>query len=226
MTNRPPRRGKTRKPQLSQARKSEIAAKKQEVAMTAAPSETAATPQDKWEKLKRLIFGFLRRVWVFLSVSSVVLGVIGGLLGIYELFYAANVTIEAPASDPKFAFEYPFKLINNSHLFAITDLKWECRIVDLQTARESMENDIYNRGAISEIGRGGYGWVDCAVLGPNSSVVRLNEKPEVKRAKLEISVSYNATLFGLKMMAMSPKPTPLSWSGDGSNPQWIVGDFL
>ena len=186
--------------------------------------KVAAPPQEKADGIKLAGLGVRLAKLVFNSVVAV-FSIIGVVSSVYEIGYAAIVTIDAPASDPKFAFEYPFKLINNSHVFTITDLKWECKYILIQAPQIKMENNTYIRGSISSLDRGGYGWLDCAALGPNSKVVKLNEKPEIKQAKLEISVSYKATLFFVTW-PVSPKPTLFTWSADASNPQWTAGDLL
>lgn len=138
---------------------------------------------------KRTMFGIRSLTIATFSIITTILGIIGGVSGIYEIGYAANVAIDAPVSDPKFAFEYPFKLVNNSHVFAIADLTYECKAIVVESPRVTMKDVRYRRGSISSLDRGGYGWLDCAMLGPNSHVVSSDEKPEVNQAKLEISVS-------------------------------------
>jgi hypothetical protein len=155
------------------------------------------------------------RVATLLSVSYLV----------YDRIYEADATISAPASDPAFPFTYPFTIMNNSHIFAIRDVTWDCRNLRVVANGVRITGVQEVRGTSNIVQAGKSLNIDCAPIGPTSRFFRTRDKPTVSVAVLEIEISYSAVFLGVYTFHRHPPPTLFTWFADATNPQWIKGDF-
>ncbi len=178
------------------------------------PSLLGALLSKRWMIARSLWNGFFRFA-TLLSVSYLV----------YDRFYEADATIAASASDPQFAFEYPFTITNNSHVFKIRDVHWKCEYIKISAENISMSDSSSIAGSTNVILPGKVLNIDCSVIGPNSRIINIPQKPKITEAIIKIEVSYKADLFGLYAFDRKPEPALFRWFADASNPQWIKGEF-
>jgi hypothetical protein len=153
---------------------------------------------------------------------------IGTFLGIlflaYDTYFQTEATISSVASDPKNPFYFPFSVINNSHIFPIRDVKWECRIDYVINDKHNsvMDSGVAGSGLQAEIPPNGILNIDCGGF---------NIPPPITEARIFIELSYNTSvwgrtsLFGWQFGGKHP-PTEFNWYGDAANPQWIKGKSL
>jgi hypothetical protein len=93
---------------------------------------------------KSLLVTWLFRFFTVLSVSYLV----------YDRLFETALTISAAASDPKDAFKYPFSINNNSHLFLVTGLQWQCLIISIQSEHLNMTKSAIGFGTNASIQAG------------------------------------------------------------------------
>ncbi len=154
---------------------------------------------------------------VFFWRSVTLLGVIWL---VYDRIYETGATLSVPASDPKWAFEFPFVITNPSHVFAIRNVSWICGAIRVATEKNSGLQDIgIAHGSKSVIEAGQVLNIDC-LGGVHFEGGRLALKEGVIQIKLE----YDADFFGLFSLHRTPIPTTFTWYPDASNPQWIKGE--
>jgi hypothetical protein len=154
--------------------------------------------------------GFLTWIFRFLTLLSV-----GYLL--FDRIYETGVTISCPASDPKNPFLFPFAVTNNSHIFAIKDVRWRCTLRFLE-----FENHIYVANSV-RLGEG-----HESAIGPNANVniscagFSAGDR-KILSGKIKISIGYKMPLplgFGFcRTIAAS-----FSWVGKDTA-QWIRGNL-
>jgi len=162
---------------------------------------------------------FANIFWRVLTLLSV------GYL-VYDRIYESDATISSPASDPNFAFEFPFTITNNSHVFAIRNVRWDCHALKIKYENNSsIENGQFIQGTAASIAAGQSLNIDCAVIGPKSRMIRTPDKPRAAEAVMEIALAYDADFFGLFSLHRQPAPTLFTWFADASNPRWIKGNF-
>lgn len=175
-------------------------------------------------------WAILLACWNGLRVSTRVFWRIVTLVGVvylvYDRFFEADATLSAPASDPSFAFEFPFTITNNSHIFAIRNVAWNCHILRLRFGNNNtLQEGQFIQGTAAMIAPGQSLNIDCSVIGPKSRMIRTPEKPSISEATLEIALAYNADFFGIFSLHRRPPPALFTWFPDASNPQWIKGNF-
>jgi hypothetical protein len=88
-----------------------------------------------------------------------------------------------------------------------------------------MQNDRFDSGTVSRIDPGRTLNVKLDLLSPTSNFIKYAEKLEFTDVELELSLSYDAKLFGLYNWNRHPAPTRFTWVGDAANPQWVRGAF-
>ena len=143
---------------------------------------------------------------------------------VYDRIYEADATLSAPASDPKFLFEFPFAITNNSHVFTIRNVRWACEPIEIRWPVNMVVNGgQLISGTTAAIGPGQTLNFECAFAGLNPQVLRA-DKVVVEKAALRISLEYDADFFGLFTLHRRPSATMFTWSADASNPQWIKGN--
>ncbi len=96
--------------------------------------------------------------WKVIERISVVGSVIGVIYLIYDSFYQTTVSVDFAYSDPKTAIDNPITLKNNSNMFTIRNIKWQCEIVREHFAGASSieNNNVTFTGFISSIKPGAY----------------------------------------------------------------------
>jgi hypothetical protein len=163
------------------------------------------------------LWGVSFRVATLLSVSYLV----------YDRIYEADVTISAAASDPNFPFSFPFTITNNSHIFAIKNVTWNCRPIIIKWGNGNVlsEGNMIIRGVTSVIDAGKNLNIDCSIIGPNSRFMHTSGPVKIDAATLAIEVSYKADFFSVFSMTRHPTPSLFTWFANATNPQWIKGDF-
>jgi len=144
---------------------------------------------------------------------------------VYDRIYETSATISASASDPKSPFTFPFTITNNSHMFSINNVRWNCHAISI-AAENNIRFDNTNIivGSRSTIPPGQVLNIDCNVVGSTSRIIRFNDL-HFTEAVLEIDLLYDANLFGVIPMHRRPPATRFTWIASASNPQWVRGDF-
>jgi len=160
----------------------------------------------------RHVWGFSFRIATLLSVSYLV----------YDRIYEADATISASASDPRAALMFPFTITNNSHIFVIRDVRWNCKYILLVSGIPGFEgarfeNTAAINGTRAAIEAGRSFNFDCNLLGPKTS--------PITTAVLDVGLTYRSDFFGWFSLVRHPSPTRFTWVSSASNPQWIKGDF-
>ncbi len=161
----------------------------------------------------RGVGGFLRRYdfqvnWVFR-----VLALLGFVYLVLDRIYETSATISATGADPNDALAYPFALTNNSHLFTIRKLHFECTVVKLiSKGGSTIENSTTESTTLLEVLPGKTVNFACSsyyIEGPHIAGV------------VQISASYKMALLPFEV-----KDVPFRWGGKTANPQWVRGDFV
>lgn len=143
---------------------------------------------------------------------------------VYDRIYEADATLSISGSDPAFAFEFPFTITNNSHIFTIRNVKWMCEHLKTKAIGVNASDNKLRTGTVSSIKPGQALNFDCSVFGPRSNFIR-TPRVKIDEAVIRITLAYDADLFGWYTLARKPEPTTFTWWGTSSNPQWVRGDF-
>ena len=107
----------------------------------------------RWGLARTLSLGF----WRLVTLASVAYLV-------YDRIYESDATLSVSASDPNFAFEFPFTITNNSHVFAIRNVKWSCHILSIKFEKGNVGTEWETiRGASNVIAAGQNLNIDCAL---------------------------------------------------------------
>jgi hypothetical protein len=175
----------------------------------------------RWLVIPTIVERFV--LWFFLKSKPVLAIVnIGGLIGLAYLvadtYFQTEAAISSAASDPKDPFYFPFSVVNNSHLFSITNVKWTCKILYLINDKPTaiMDSQTGGSGFLERILPNGVLNIDCSGF---------TIAPTVTEASVCIELSYNTSVFGVPL-PRTPPPTEFSWYGRSTNPQWIKGTSL
>lgn len=141
---------------------------------------------------------------------------------VYDRVYETDATLSVAASDPKWAFEFPFVITNASHIFAIRNVQWACRFVRVTTEKNSgIGNLAFAHGSKSVIEAGQVLNIDCM---SGIAFAEGQGKPILKEGVIQILLEYDADFFGLFSLHRKPIPTTFTWFASASNPQWIKGE--
>jgi hypothetical protein len=136
---------------------------------------------------------------------------------VFDRLYETSATIYSPASDPNNPFFYPFTVANNSHIFALYDIKWNCIYGRMITSADDViEHGLEQNGIMKYLAPGGLINIDC-----KRSLQFPHQK--IKEAKIFIGVSYDVNVFGIFRWHRQPEATPFFWYGIVPNPKWIKG---
>jgi hypothetical protein len=164
----------------------------------------------------RNLWSSIFRVATLMSVSYLV----------YDRIWETEATIVSPASDPQDAFFFPFSIQNNSHLFTIRNIHWECETEVLIGPRLSASNNYTTSGTVSEISPGRNMLFQCTTGGRYSIPGGMtSDHPwEISFGAINIAFTYDvdARFFSF---TRHPSATKFSWIGRATNPQWVKGDF-
>jgi hypothetical protein len=135
------------------------------------------------------------------------------------------VTISAPVPNALKAFSFPFAMTNNSHLFSIRNLEWQCiAAAHLKTDTNQPFEDIkLVSGSSSAINPGETINVNCNK--PHGTGQIIGSTGQVVEGRMVIRVRYNVPIFGVFFWPRLPAPTEINLFTDGASPQWIKGRF-
>ena len=179
--------------------------------------------------LKAVVFW----IWGLITVTNVfrlfTLLSVGYL--VYDRVYETDASISVQASDPNDAFEFPFSINNNSHLFSISNIHWNVIMIHALgnisgSPLAHFGRNEFDNGTVSMIDPGRNLNLKFDILSPTSPYIKTQgEKWKFTDAELELSLVYDVNLFGLYNWTRHPTPTRFTWIGDATNPQWIRGAF-
>jgi hypothetical protein len=139
---------------------------------------------------------------------------------VYDRLFETILTISAPASDPKDAFKYPFSINNSSHLFSVSKLQWQCLIISIKSDRLSLSSGTLGFATNASIQAGQNLNITC----DPSEMIHQDQRSEIKTAIIQIALSYEMGMPWFNWH-IAPRPTPFTWIGDASNPQWVRGYY-
>jgi hypothetical protein len=175
----------------------------------------------------------LVRIWREIKKADVLtwvfrlLGIPAVLWLVYDRLYETAVTVSSTGSDPQNPFIYPFAITNNSHLFPIQDVSWQCFAtkIKLENEASNIANNTMNVTSAEPIviPPGQTLNIDCNVYGKTSHATRAGGK--IVDAELVITLKYTSIILGIFPRVIQPLPTRFTWWGDASNPQWVRGDL-
>jgi hypothetical protein len=139
---------------------------------------------------------------------------------IYDRIYEIAATISISASDPHDPMLFPFSLTNNSHIFKIRNMHWDCEIITLDiNGRPVLTNSRVSSGSTKIIDEGQTVNFDCFDIGRSKA---FDFGPQrITKIDLLVHVTYRAAFFRPLIQT-----TRFTWMGEASNPQWIRGDFV
>jgi len=160
---------------------------------------------------KGQIFTWIFRLAALASISYLV----------SDRFYETGIVISVSSSDPKQPFYFPFSLTNNSHIFAMHNIKHNCFVDDLELpGGGGLKNiGISFQGESSKLEPGDIVNVSCRrALNVANGVVPT-------KVVIHIVVDYDMSVLWFftlhRDIAMK-----FTWGGDASNPQWIRGELV
>lgn len=170
-------------------------------------------------------------IWRLITVTNVfrlfTLLSVGYL--VYDRIFETAASVSVQASDPNDAFEFPFSINNNSHLFSIYNIQWKIAMIHAVSKVSGVTYHFgrngFDSGTVSLINPGRNLNVKFDVLSPTSPFIKTPEKGKFTDAELEFSLVYDVNLFGVYNWTRRPIPTRFTWIGDATNPQWIRGAF-
>jgi hypothetical protein len=144
--------------------------------------------------------------WVFRSLTLLSVGYL-----VYDRMFETVLTVSAAASDPKDAFKYPFSINNNSHLFSVSGLKWQCIIISVKYELLNLHDGVIGYGTNSSIQPGQNLNITCDpyVVAPQS------QRSELITAIIQIALSYDVHIPWYNLH-VAPNPTPFTWIGNAS----------
>jgi hypothetical protein len=141
---------------------------------------------------------------------------------VYDRIYETDATLSVSASDPKWAFEFPFVITNASHIFAIRNVQWACGFLRVITEKNSgFENMALAHDSKSVIEAGQVLNIDCM---RGITFAEGEGRPILKEGVIQIRLEYDADFFGWFSLHRKPIPTTFTWHANASNPQWIKGE--
>ena len=161
--------------------------------------------------------------WVFRIIT-----LLGFFYLIYDRFYETSATISSPVLNVQRQFVFVFTITNNSHLFTIRNVSWNCITDHMKTTNGSVINnvEIAISGSSSEILPGQDLNINCNTTPRGGPAFPSPPDVKISEATIRIKISYDADIFGFfSLRHISPSPTRFSWFTEGATPQWIRGDF-
>jgi hypothetical protein len=179
------------------------------------PSQTGRPRPPLYVSVLRALLSAVFRIATLLSVAYLV----------YDRIYETSATILSPASDPQHPFLFPFSISNNSHIFPIRNVYWDCRYLSLKTDQIISQNNQQIQGTLSEMLAGQTLNISCNPIGPTSVMIHSPVEPKVNEAVVEIELQYDADILGVYQWHRHPPPTKFTWFPQATNPQWIRGQF-
>lgn len=145
---------------------------------------------------------------------------------VFDRIYETSGIISSPSSDPQDPFLFPFAVDNNSHLFQLRNIAWNCIADRIETDKQQSLGPNMNIGfgTQSEIAAGHRTNVSCNVFGPSAPVMH-TPGAKVTKAEIRIELTYDVDIFG-HLWHRSPSPIKFTWFPQASNPQWVKGDII
>jgi hypothetical protein len=163
-----------------------------------------------WIFQRELFWTWFFRIGTALSVAWL----------IYDRIYETAATISISASDPQNPLLFPFSFTNNSHIFRIRNMTWNCEVVTLEiNGRPFMKDSHILSGSQKIINEGQTVNFNCFDIGRSKAFEFGVSK--ITKIDLLVHVTYRAAFFKQLMQT-----TRFIWKGEASNPQWIRGDSL
>jgi hypothetical protein len=141
---------------------------------------------------------------------------------VYDRIYETGATISSPATDPRNPFRLPFTITNNSHLFAIQNVVWECIANHIKGDNIVVADARIVDGSSIEIEPGKNLNIDCNPFGPTSRLIQMDAN--ITEASITISLHYDSKIFGVYSLHRSPSES-FTWFLEASNSQWVKGKF-
>jgi hypothetical protein len=144
---------------------------------------------------------------------------------IYDRLYETEATITAALPTDQSPAVFLFTINNNSHLFKITDVRWNCFVEHLVTT-SGTEINMSGRfnGSERKILAGHNLNVDCNAKQDTSTFLGFKSSDTIAEGTIWIEISYDTDLRFWKLHR-SPPPTKFTWFAQGTARQWIKGDF-
>jgi hypothetical protein len=143
---------------------------------------------------------------------------------VFDRIYETGATIFSPTSDPKSPFLFPFTITNNSHLFHIHNVVWDCVAIHIETEHgTTLDRGQFLYGSQTQIGPGQSLNISCNPIGPTSHIININDP--IVEASIAIGLKYDSDIFGVYLWRRSPAPTRFTWMSKATTPQWIKGNF-
>ncbi len=182
------------------------------------PVETSGrsvVPPSDPPKLSRWIDAFVTWLFRFFTLISV------GYL-VYDRYYETAAVITAQISDAADPFYYPFSLTNTSHLFNISNLSWECHLVD---AIYENNGRIQNTTITTKANRPLLAPGSTTNLHCNRNTISFGNT-KIMSAKVKMQASYDVDVFGLWKFHRLSEPVIFSWlpGPTESRRQWLRGE--
>jgi hypothetical protein len=146
---------------------------------------------------------------------------------VFDRLYETSVTVSAPVPNALKAVAFPFAITNNSHLFAVKNVEWQCIAAHLMTdTREPVENTTLVSGSTTEIRPGETINVNCnRPHTPRGTGQIIGTTGQLVEGRMVIRVRYNVKIFGVFSWTRYPAPTEFNLFTDGTPPRWIRGRF-
>lgn len=167
-----------------------------------------------WKVIRFFLNGFFR-VATLLSVAYLV----------YDRAFESDATISSLASDPSDPFRLPFTVTNNSHLFYIREIAWQCGVVHIETEhRNTVDSSQAIYGTKEALPPGQTLNIDCNFFGPTSRIIRAPPEDKVTKASISIQLAYKIDIFGIYQWIRHPRALFTYYPGITYS-QWIRGAF-
>jgi hypothetical protein len=171
--------------------------------------------KNPWRSTKTAVSVFFR-IATLLSVSYLV----------YDRVYEIEATISSPVPNTQHPFVFVFTITNNSHLFRIRHVHWDCITDHLKIDHGHDFNmaQIIN-GSESEIQPGQSLNINCNTITGAGTAIVLPPNAVIAEAVMRIKIVYDTDVLWIFTSRRSPPPTKFTWFTEGATPQWVKGNF-
>lgn len=168
-----------------------------------------------WRSTKTAVNIFFR-IATLLSVAYLV----------YDRAYETEATLSSPVLTANKPFGLIFAITNNSHLFTIRNVRWECFADHIKTAPRTnhIRDVLVVDGSQKAIGPGQSLNVNCNKSG-NIFPFGFASDETIAEAVMRIKIAYDTDIFGFLSSHRSPPSTKFTWFTEGGTPQWVKGEF-
>jgi len=136
---------------------------------------------------------------------------------VFDRIYETGASISSTGSDPKNPLHFPFAITNNSHIFTLRNIRWNCHFPDARFGGMILQNvGISFSGTAAEITPGNVINVSCKRT--------ISGFPPPSKLNLRLEVQYDTNILGFTLHR-TPSMS-FTWAADSSVPMWIRGDIL